>query len=106
MDANLHKSEDQFNTWLGKTLDPESGSYEDDRCALTEWYNGVFWNTRIRIKSGGAQVTDDLLAEGTHEDRAQARQEAESLVRDKLKGLLASADALGLFGASPGGTIC
>lgn len=84
-----------FDTWLGKTLTDE-GTYEDEEGALTEWYNGVHWNTRIRIKSGGPHITDDLVAEGCDKDRATARQQAEQILREKFVALLESAGSFGL----------
>ena len=98
--------EDKFKSWLGKDLERGDGTYDDESCTLTEWYNGVHWNTRIRVKGGGSQVTDDVLAEGTHEDRSTARAEAENLIRTKLTVLFENAGILGIFGARPGGTIC
>lgn len=88
----------EFDTWLGKTLSDE-GVYEGDEGALTEWYNGVHWNTRIRIKSGGPQLTDDLVAEGCSKDRTKARLESERIILTKLRGLINSASLLGVLGA-------
>lgn len=84
----------KFDTWLDKTLTDE-GTYEDDEGVLTEWYNGVHWNARIRIKSGERNITDDLLAEGCNKDRAAARQEAESILRTKFLALLENAGSFG-----------
>jgi hypothetical protein len=86
----------QFENWLGKPLS-EEGVYEGSEGSLSEWYNGVHWNTRIRIRSGGPQITDDLVAEGCSEDRATARREAETLMLNRLKGLLSNASTLGLW---------
>ena len=83
--------EPQFETWLGKRL--LDGVYDGNEGKLTEWYNGVFWNTRIRI-SGGPLVTDDLLAEGTSKDRAEARKQAEDQAIEKLGRLTNNAKAL------------
>lgn len=88
-------SDPQFDTWLGKTLD--DGIYEGEEGSLTEWYNGVHWNTRIRIKSGGPQITDDILVEGCDSDRLKARQEAEALMMDRMRGLLKNASEIGLW---------
>lgn len=84
----------QFDTWLEKTL-TDDGTYEDSEGSLTEWYNGVHWNTRIRIKGDGPHITDDLVAEGCNEDRATARHEAERLLRVKLRSLLENAESFG-----------
>ena len=84
----------QFDTWFGKTLS-EDGVYEGAEGSLTEWYNGVHWNTRIRIKSGGPQITDDILVEGCNRDRAIARREAEKLMLDRLQGLTSNASRIG-----------
>jgi hypothetical protein len=92
-DKPYFKSEPQFDTWFDKDL--VDGSYEGDEGALTEWYNGVHWNTRIRIKGGGPQITDDLVVEGCNQDRAAARQEAEKLLTLKLMTLLENAGSFG-----------
>jgi hypothetical protein len=86
----------QFDTWLGKPLS-EDGVYEGNEGSLAEWYNGVHWNTRIRIRSGGPQITDDILVEGCDKDRATARQEAEKLMLNRLKGLTSNASEIGLW---------
>jgi len=89
-------SDPQFDTWLGKSLS-EDGVYEGSEGSLAEWYNGVHWNTRIRIRSGGPQITDDILVEGCDKDRATARQEAEKLMLNRLKGLTSNASEIGLW---------
>ena len=86
--------EPEFNTWLGKTLS-EEGTYGGGEGALTEWYNGVHWSTRIRLKSGSPQLTDDLVAEGCSKDRTKARLESERIILTKLRGLINSASLLG-----------
>ena len=83
----------QFDMWLDKTL--TDGLYEDAEGSLTEWFNGVHWNTRIRIKSGGPHITDYLVVEGCNQDRAVARQEAEELLAVKLTALLKNAGSFG-----------
>lgn len=92
-EKNYFESDPRFNTWFDKTL--TDGLYEDNEGSLTEWYNGVHWNTRIRIKSGGPHITDDLVVEGCSRDRATARQEAENLLRVNLTALLENAGSFG-----------
>lgn len=89
--------EPQFDTWLGKPLS-EEGTYESDEGALTEWYNGVHWNARIRVKSGSSQLMDDLVVEGCSKNRAIARLEAERDILTKLMGLTNNANILGVLG--------
>ena len=86
----------QFDTWLGKPLS-DMGTYEGQEGSINEWYNGVHWNTRIRVKSGGPQITDDILVEGCNEDRSTARKEAERLMLSRLKGLATNATRIGLW---------
>ena len=88
----------QFDTWLGKPISDE-GTYEGADGVLTEWFNGVYWNTRIRIKSGSPQLTDDLVAEGCANDRTVARLKSERVILTKLMGLINNAHLLGVLGS-------
>jgi hypothetical protein len=88
-------TDSEFDTWFSKPI--KDGTYEGDESALAEWYDGVHWNTRVRIKSGGPQITDDLVAEGCSKDRALARREAEIIMLNKLRGIMKNANELGFF---------